>query len=181
MLSEFRKRKVKRIFEFYDVNANGFIETSDIHAICDRFCEEYGWAKESDMDKMFRSQFLTLWSALVTAADVNKDSKVSLDELYANYTVTIKDEAAFEKYIYPFFQGIYPVLDSDSDGDMGFDEFSRFYRSFRNTDAQAQVAFSTQDLNGDGILTRDEFLLNFYLFHMSENEAHSSRMFFGAM
>lgn len=179
MLSEFRKRKVKRIFEFYDVNGNGVIETSDIDAIADRFCTEYGWAKGGEIDVAFRASFHGLWSQLITAADVNKDNKVSLDEFYANYAVTIKDYQAFHKYIYPFFPGFFPVLDTDGDQDLSFDEFSRFYRGFRNTDAQAQVVFPLLDFDNNGVITRDEFFLAFYLFHMEEDENHPSKYFFG--
>ncbi len=181
MLSEFRKKKVKRIFEFYDVNRNGVIETSDIDGICDTFCHEYGWAKGSETDVTFRAGFHALWSGLITAADVNKDNKVSLEEFYANYDVTIKDYEAFHQYIYPFFPGFFPVLDTDGDHDLSFEEFSRFYRGFRNTDADATAAFPLLDFDSNGIITRDEFFLAFYLFHMSEDEAHPSKHFFGIL
>lgn len=181
MLSEFRKKKVKRIFDFYDANGNNCIDMGDIDGIANSFAKEFNWPIGGETDTHFRQVFKTLWKNLITAADANQDGVVSLEEFYNHYNIAIADDSAFYKYIKPFFDGIFPIVDADGDGVLSKDDYMRFFRSFRNSQEEAERAFKVMDLNGDGVISHIELYVMFHGFHMSEDPKHISRIFFGQM
>jgi len=179
MLSQFRKQKVARIFEFYDVNENGQIEFDDIIDICNAFANEFEWEPHSFDDDNFRTTFKNLWLQLLKNADQNADNQVSLKEFLDSYEVAIADDASFQIYIQPFFDMIYPILDEHNIGYIKKEYYMRFYKAFRNSEKAAAKAFVAMDLNEDGLLSKQEFYQNFYNFHMSEDRQDRSLVFFG--
>lgn len=181
MLSEFRKQKVKKNFTFLDANLNGFIDNEDFDAICERFRSEFGWELNGDADKFFRTQYYALWQNLMSQSDLNQDGKISIEEFLATYEVAIADDTSFEKYVLPFFEGMYPILDSDGDGNVKLEDYQCFYRCHDNTQEQATLAFHKMDLNKDGILTREEVLECFRAFYMSEDVNHPGTIFYGEL
>lgn len=179
MLSEFRKEKMMRLFEFYDINENGYIEDLDIDEISRTFAEEFEWQLEDEAYKKFAHNFKQLWLQLVNAADTNYDGRITPAEFLANYEITVADDAAFQTYMLPFWELIYHLLDPHETHFISKDNYMRFYRAFRNSSKAAQRAFVAMDLNGDGYVSKNELYQNFYNFHMSENPEDVSKLFFG--
>ncbi len=181
MLSEFRKQKVIRMFEFYDVNENGQIEYNDIIKICNNFCYEFMWEENGEEDKYFRAVFNNLWKQLLKNADANEDDLISLNEFLASYEVALVDDTSFEAYTKPFWDVIYDVLDPHKIGYIAKQDYINFYRAFRNSEKAAEKAFIAMDLNSDGIISKNELYRNFYNFHMSEDTTDRSVIFFGTI
>lgn len=176
MLSEFQKQKVTKIFKFYDVNKNGLIESVDIDAICNTFSKEYNWDKETT--EAFTAVYHQTWKNLVEAADKNNDKMVSHKELQDAYEVSIADKEAYNKYILPFFKGVFPII-SEGKGHMTKEDYEKFYRSFRNPVEEADRVFALMDINKDGVISEEELSSMFYEFHMNQDEEHPSKHFFG--
>jgi Ca2+-binding EF-hand superfamily protein len=179
MLSEFRKEKVIRLFEFYDINENGYIEDGDIVEICEAFAAEFEWEIHDEPYISFKRQFQNIWLKLVLAADTNYDGKITLPEFLASYSVAIANDDTFQQYIMPFWSMIYELLDPYDTNFIARDNYMKFYRAFRNSSKAAQKAFVAMDLNGDGYLSKPELYQNFYNFYMSDDENDISKLFFG--
>lgn len=179
MLSEFRLKKVQKIFSFYDANENGVLDIEDIDNICDQFSREFSWSKGGDKDVAFRSAFKIHWSQLIGYADSNNDGIISPQEFIQHYDEALSNDMNYFKYIKPFFDSIFPIIDSDNDGVLSKDDYMAFFRSFGNTSKDAEVAFKHMDLNGDGMISHFELYLMWYNFHMSDDDLHPSHFFFG--
>lgn len=181
MLSDFRQKKVKKIFSFYDANNNGVLDMGDIDGICDHFAKEFNWTRGSEPDMLFRSTFTTHWRILMHLADANADGVVTQQEFLNHYEKAIGDDRGFYKYIKPFFDDIFPVIDSDNDGMLSKQDYMALFRSFRNSPAEAEYAFQKMDLNGDGEISHYELYTMFYNYHMTDDRNHASNFFYGHM
>ena len=179
MLSEFRLKKVKRVFKFYDANGNGLLDMGDIDGICDHFAEQFGWTKGGERDSHFRMAFTFHWHKLIRMADDNKDGVVSEKEFIEYYTQALSDDINYYKYIKPFFDDIFPIIDSDDDGVLSKEDYTAFFRSYRNPQSEAEKAFDNMDENNDGVISHFELYTMYYNFHMSEDVNDESRSFFG--
>ena len=181
MLSDFRLKKVRKVFDFYDANKNGVLDLGDISSICDHFAEQFNWSKGGERDSHFRKAFTFHWNKLIHVADDNKDGVVSAEEFIAHYTAALKDDVGYYRYIKPFFDDIFPIIDSDHDGVLSKKDYTAFFRSYRNSDAEAEAAFKRMDLNNDGVISHYELYTMYYNFHMSEDQNDASKDFFGSL
>ncbi|MGD1841482.1 MAG: EF-hand domain-containing protein [Thermonemataceae bacterium] len=181
MLTDFQKKKIARLFQFYDANGNGVIEAEDIDEIAQQFGQEFGWAIASPEDRKFRATFKQFWRKLIMSVDSNDDQKVNLEEFYAAYEASLSSEENYETLVRPFLDNLFPVIDSDNDGAWSKDDFIKFYRGFRSSSEAAERNFKRLDLNSDGVLSKEEIYLHFHDFHMSQDEQVAGTVFFGEL
>lgn len=181
MLSDFRLKKVEKVFSFYDANNNGVLDLGDIDGICDHFAEQFGWTKGGERDSHFRMAFTFHWNKLIHVADDNNDGVVSKEEFIQHYTRALADDVGYYRYIKPFFDDIFPIIDSDDDGVLSKEDYQAFFRSYRNSQNEAEKAFEVMDINHDGVISHYELYTMYYNFHMSEDEGDASRNFFGPL
>ncbi len=181
MLTQFQEQKITRMFRFYDATENSMIEADDMDAIGERFCEEFGWKRGDEQDKKFRATFRQVWRRLLLRFDENQDEQVSLGEFLTAYKHHLSSEASYQEHVKPFIENIFNIIDTDKDGQWSKQCFIKFYKGFRNTESEAEVAFQALDSNGDGVLSREEIYQHFYDFHFGQNTDSPSRLFFGAL
>jgi len=181
MLSEFRIKKVKRVFAFYDSNGNGLLDMGDIEGICDHFAEQFGWTKGGERDSHFRMTFTFHWNKLIRIADDNNDGVVSESEFIDHYTQALSNDATYYRFVKPFFDDIFPIIDSDDDGVLSKEDYTAFFRSYRNSQSEAEQAFDEMDKNNDGVISHFELYTMYYNFHMSEDTGDGSQSFFGKL
>src|SRR5688572_1427512 len=115
-LSDFQQMKMGRMFDVYDLNADGRIEEDDFTRRAHSFAKERGWDEESPG---FREQIEFTradWHNLQQAADSDGDGSVTRDEFLAFAQHMLSDSAALEQYAYQDADLIFRAMDSDADG-----------------------------------------------------------------
>jgi len=178
MLTDFQKRKLIRLFNFYDSNGNEYIEHKDIFEICANFTREYNWQPGSDQDFDFRELFLDVWKKLICLADTNLDNKISLSEFIESYEVTLGSEENYLEFVLPFFENLFPIISTDKEN-ISLSDFKKLYGCFQNDEAIAEDAFKIMDLNGDGSISKEEGFILYRQFYFSQDEGEPGNSFFG--
>ncbi len=181
MLSEFRLKKVKKVFNFYDANGNGSLDLGDIDEICNHFAKQFGWNKGDEKDSHFRTTFFLHWNKLIHTADDNNDGIVSEEEFVSHYTQALQDDVSYYQFIKPFFDELFPIIDSDNDGVLSKEDYTAFFRSYRNSQNDAVEAFNNMDKNKDGVISHFELYTMYYNFYMDEDKNDESQTFFGKL
>jgi Ca2+-binding EF-hand superfamily protein len=179
MLSELQKKKLTRLFQFYDCNGNQVIDYKDIHEICQHFSREFGWATGSRQDMDFRAFFLNTWKNLINTADLNFDNKITLMEFITAHEKRISSELEYIKIFQPFLRHLFLIIDKEAKGKITAEEFGNLYVAFRNEKEQAMEVFKKMDLNHDGYLSFDELAIMHKQFYLSSNPQDPGNVFFG--
>src|SRR5882757_1222747 len=76
MASDLQRRKLTTVFVAMDVDADGFLTESDFAALADRWTELRGAP-----DETLSAVMMSWWSTLLAASDLNRDNKVTFDEV----------------------------------------------------------------------------------------------------
>ena len=166
MLSELQKRKLTVVFNTYDTDGNGVLEEQDFvqrvaKVVAPRNAEPgsptYDWAYNKWMKE---------WGRLQRLADVNQDNKVSLDEWFAFH----ERELQLERPQLPYWRNpeedgltftefIFDIVDLDDNGKISWKEYSLFLHAYGIDWDLHQEIFQKLDLNGDGVLSKDEWVV----------------------
>lgn len=181
MLSDFQKQKIEHLFRFYDQDHSGAIEAHDIDTIANRFAEEFHWRIGDEEDRRFRSLFRQVWRRLVLLFDEDQNEKVTLNEFMAAYEKNLSQPSEYKHNVHPFIDKLFPIIDSDKDDAWTQKEFRRFYHCFGQSHNEADQAFVAMDLNGDGLLQKNEIYQHFEDFHLSQDPGKVGNHFFGRL
>lgn len=179
MLSEFQKQKIQRMFRFFDADGNQVIEPEDMDIIAEEFRKSFGWKVGCEDDKKFRNALKKYWRRLILGNEEAQDQPITLEVFMRAYERNLQSKETYEKYVQPFLDHIYPAIDTNKDDLLQPSEFKHLYVGFRNSPQEAQMAFQKMDLNGDGVLSRQEVYQHFYDFHFSEDKNAPGNFFFG--
>ena len=180
MLSNFQKKKMTHLFHFFDRNGNGFIEPKELDYIVENLAVSDD-PNEQAHQKRLQQMFYRFWKQLVDAADDNADGKISLKEFVSVHEILIADSACYQRYVYPFIESLFHLIDLDRDKRWDRKEFSHFYKLCKQNEGYAEEAFSKMDSNSDGYLSHLEVLFYFREFYLSNDKNAVGNYFFGKM
>ena len=164
-LSEFRRRKLARLFSLYDRNADGFIDRSDYERVGQGFARAAGVAPGSPEHEALEKGFLGFWKRQAQASDQNDDGRVSLDEYLASHLETVGASDAMMRIA----DAMIGLTDRDRDGKVSGAEFAINLGAFDMSAEDAAIAFSHLDRDHDGYITREELLKNVDEFYGSDD------------
>ena len=75
----------------------------------------------------------------------------------------------------------FSAIDADEDGNIQEAEFVRFFNILDIDSDTAKATFQSMDSDGDGLVSRDEYLANGIDFSTSEDETTSGKLFWGPL
>jgi Ca2+-binding EF-hand superfamily protein len=188
MLTELKKRKLKKLFDLYDVDGSGFITEADYEKKAQSQAEVMGYQPGSLQYNIICSQFKTLWKDLQKEIDINNDGEITLEEFlqYKDKQLNAKEgyrplwleqsgtktaqsyEQSAEDAIIRLTNLIFERLDADGSGEISRKEYKQGF-VVQQDESLSEGIFSKLDINGDGILSKEEVLQHVRDFFYSDD------------
>lgn len=178
MLSDLQKRKLARYFRIYDIDDDGRIALPDFERVVENVRMLHGVDDDSPAHRALRDGYLRRWEALRASADADSDGGVDLDEWLAYWDGVLSDDARYHAEIAAVTDQLFEIFDHDGDGVLGADEFCNFYGVYGLKSAMARRVFMDLDLDGDGVVTRQELMAMAHEFYRGDDpDAPGNRLF----
>ncbi|MSP13429.1 MAG: hypothetical protein EXR62_10805 [Chloroflexi bacterium] len=170
MLSEIRKRKIKRLIDSYDFDGNGYVEKGDFEQLFQRLATNLGLAPGSQEYHKMHGITMAGWDGVKEMADFNHDDKVTYEEYFQAVDAVTANRDIFARLALGITDSSFSMQDTNGDGQISGEESIAYTSSYNMTKADAATAFAHLDRNGDGFITRDEMLENVTDFFLSEDQ-----------
>lgn len=156
MPSDLVARKIDAFFRIFDFNQDGHLDRSDWEQVVQAVAAIAGKSDLAD------SQGATdpFWSFIVEM-DADGDSRVTPEEFRKGVSRCVRDDETFDRVLGPVAGLWFDLQDIDGDGEISLAEYVKGILPFAGSEEGLTEAFAKLDLNGDGVITKDEFV---YLF-----------------
>lgn len=186
-IMSFYEKKMKHFFKFLDATKDGVINADDISAQVNNLMTREGYSLDSQEAIQAKALHEGVYGQLIQDADVNNDGVISPDEFvdYWNGVLEMvkKDDPAAKPILNYFYMTIdteFEVMDKDSSGTIGFDEYVRYIESYDGiVEFDRQGAFSSFDKNNDEQLSIGEVHQIFKEFFLMDDVNADGNWFYG--
>ena len=179
MLSELQVRKMALLFRVHDTDANGSVERDDYERMVRRIAENRGWAEQSAEFDALRARVLRQWAAISAAADPPGSGRVHLDGWIGLWEAIL--EVAYESHVRGVSELLWEMMDTDGDGRVTRDQSLLWFSGYGVSTDTAEYSFTSADLNSDGYVSREEWLVLVDQFFLSKNPADPGNLIFGPL
>lgn len=168
MLSEFRRRKLSAGFRELDVNGDGLLGSDDIDLLIENHGTAYGFSENSPEYEELAERTKAVWHQL-RQFDSDDDGLVTLDEYVAGFEAFLSHHDAFMASMTALVDAFYSVADRNRDGQITEDELIIHFRAWNHSGEQAREAFRKLDRNGNGAISKEEWMANLEEYYFSED------------
>jgi Ca2+-binding EF-hand superfamily protein len=168
MLSDFRRRKLSAGFGELDVDGDGLVGTGDIELLIRNHGDAYGFTVGTPEYEVLADRTRAVWQQL-RQFDSDGDGQVSLAEYVAGFEAFLSRRDEFMASMRELVDAFYLLADRDSTGALTVDELIRHYRAWNHSDDQARAAFPRLDRDGDGGITKAEWMADLEEYYYSED------------
>jgi Ca2+-binding EF-hand superfamily protein len=159
MLTNLQKRKLTRFFNVWDANGDGVITTEDPKQVAQNLAKLQDLEPSSPEHERFFNGFMSYQDDFLKAVDVDESGHVTLEEWLAYHEEMLQDEERFKTTALMSVRVMFELMDRNRDGEITLEEFGEWMRAFRiGEQSITEEVFQKLDLNGNGILSREEVL-----------------------
>jgi hypothetical protein len=180
MPSDFQRKKLKRIFDLFDTDKNGFLEQSDYEAEARRVAELRGWSPGSAQFDEVQSKYKFVWNGIREGFDTNRDSKVSFEEWVTGVEKRAAEAQGQSDNAYRgFVEFVFNVFDRDADGALVGDDYVQFCQAYGIDAVIARATFAKLTRNDADRLSKDDVVHRVREFYQSTDPSVPGNAFFG--
>lgn len=181
MLSDFRKKKIEKLFWFWDADDNQSLEKKDYALVGEKLAKERNWAVGSPEYDYLMNKLMEDWAEAEKFADTNKDNKISLDEWLVFCDAFTMDKDMYLVTVTNVAAAIFDACDVDNNGILEDHEWRLLFRIYGKTNENADESFVIITENGKHKLDKTRVLSLLDEFFNSEDENSIGNFFFGKL
>lgn len=170
--------KLERSFDTMDANRDGYLDWSDYQALADRYIQAYRLDKNDRKARSLQTFTQIYWLELLRHAGVDSD-RLTKDQFVVANRLAVVDTSRLN-VTEGGGHAIFDVLDTNDDNEISADEFARFLCDVLRSDAvDAMDMFTKLDIDGDGAISRYEFIRAVREHYLSNDPDAPGSLFFG--
>lgn len=117
------------------------------------------------------------WRTLLAASDLDRDGKVTLDEVLH----VVDGLGAQRAAVTGTADAMFEAVDENGDGRISAAEYRQAIEAWTGRPTDTDEIFPVLDLNGDGYLSREEFALLWTEFWAGDDQEAPGRLVFGPL
>jgi Ca2+-binding EF-hand superfamily protein len=175
MPSELQRRKVSQVFPAMDANGDGLLEQSDFEALTARWTANRGLAPDSSARVRLTAIMMGWWDTLLAASDLDRDNKVTLDEV-----LQVVDRLGTQlDAVTATASTMFDAVDEDGDGAISAAEYRQLIETWNGKPVDTDEVFPLLDSDHDGSLSREEFIELWTEFWAGDNPEAPGTFVFG--
>ncbi len=177
LFSSLQKAKLRKLFDLYDHDRNGFVEKKDFDKVVMALAQARSLAPDSPQYEQLESSFLKVWRGLRNQADRNRDERISFEEMVTYSLDVMANPERFRSEVLDLGGLLFDLLDADLDGQISLEEYQEFGRCL-GFEARPQTFARL----GDGqSLSRPKMLERLREFYFSHDETVAGNELFGSL
>lgn len=182
MLPELQKRKLMKLFSMYDACNLGVLKIADFERLARQLAELQDWEPGTADYERITSQYLFRWNRMRAeikeTLNVRNDGRVNLDEWLTYYDIVLSDRS-HEEELLSLAEVVFNVLDVDESGHLDKNEWTALFRAYKIPVVYIDETFACIDLDGDGVLSKEEVLSMLREFYYSDDPNATGNYMFG--
>jgi Ca2+-binding EF-hand superfamily protein len=169
MLSDVLRARLIDMLTLWDADRDGAIEESDYEIAAGRMVGLSGLQPGSPEYAQLHRQLVEGGWQLLRQFDGDSDGRVTLEEALAGFDGLHADSQRFHKVIIEPSYSFFDLIDADHDGRITAAEHHAFLVAMTVDPARAAAAFPHLDADGDGFLSREEYVQLMEEFYTSDD------------
>lgn len=173
MASDLQRRKVLGVFTAMDVDGDGFLDESDFVALAARWS---GMRGPGDGERL-TAIMLGWWATLRAASDLNRDEKVTLDEVL----LVVDQLPTMPQAVTTTADTMFEAIDENGDGLISAGEYRQMIEAWNGVSTDTDAIFPLLDDDGDGRLSRKEFTDLWFEFWAGDDAESPGTLVFGPL
>ncbi|MCK2242649.1 MULTISPECIES: EF-hand domain-containing protein [unclassified Crossiella] len=173
MATDLQRRKVSRVFAALDANGDGFLEESDFAALAARWIQVRGPGDHQLLEQIM----LGWWATLLAASDLDRDNKVTLDEVL----LVVDELPGMPEAVTGTAAAMFEAIDANQDGLISAAEYRQLIEVWNGRPTDTDAIFPALDADGDGRLSHEEFSDLWYEFWAGDDADAPGTLVFGPL
>ena len=153
MASELQRRKTAVVFGAMDVDGDGFLSESDFAALAARWSHTRGLAPDSAAATRLAAIMMGWWETLLAAS--GRDARATVDDVLR----VVDGLAADTGRVVATATAMFEAIDENGDERISAAEYRQLIETWTGRPTDTDEVFGLLDADGDGHLSREEFVV----------------------
>lgn len=179
MLTPFQRRKLTRYFNIFDADGNGSFEKTDLDLVVSRLAAIRAIPKGTEGYEAIEAGINLIWDFCREFGVSKNAHSVSLEDWLAHEDYILAREEYRENYMRKITRDVFDLVDEDNNGLINMYDYKKIMSAYGVPEGLPEWSFIHLDSNGDGVISKEEFVTLVEQFNLSDDRDAPGNYLFG--